>query len=141
MDLSLFVKSNTTNTRALCTAKYQPSFQMAIWSSSKYNSKYALRADHGNAYWEVRDGKRTSPTKSVKWGCGEKHDPEAPFPSAIYAALRAAPEHTLTLAHLLYVLKEVIPVHIGRTPEVVLCDYIRELNKQGILTMTDKGTF
>jgi hypothetical protein len=113
---------------------------MAIWSSSKYTSKYALRPDHGSAYWEVRDGKRTSNTKSVKWGAGEQHDPEAAFPKAIYAALRASPEQTLTLAHLLYVLKDVVPVRTGRTPEVVLCDYIRELNKQGILTMTDKGT-
>jgi hypothetical protein len=109
-----------------------------IRSSSHDNSKYAVTADHGNAYWKACDGISVSPLAGCPWGVGHPHHPDAEFPRRIYAALRAA--HELTLRELLDRLAGHIPRREGKTDKMVLQNYLRELNKQGIATMTDKGT-
>ncbi|MBU6149666.1 MAG: hypothetical protein KGQ54_05675 [Verrucomicrobia bacterium] len=105
---------------------------MGEWTSGALNSKYSLPLNHGGAYWDVKDGRHISDTPSVSWAIGKKHHPDKPIPSAIYKALRAAPMNTLTLGELIVI--------TGISKITNLQGYLRELNKQRIITMVDDGT-
>jgi hypothetical protein len=103
-----------------------------LWTSGALNSKYSLRLNHGGAYWDVKDGRWIYGTSGHKWAIGKKHHPDKPIPSAIYKALRAAPMNTLTLGELIII--------TGISKVTDLLGYLRELNKQRIITMVDDGT-
>ncbi len=133
------VGASTSDTQLLLSASKLSFPTMGRWTSSKLTSLYELHADHRMAAAGVIAGMRVSSIPSVSWGPGSKHDPLAEVPSAVYRTLytHGGP---MSLGALLDAVKTLLPHQEGKAPEAVLCDFLRELHKQGMITMVSKGT-